>query len=377
MRPLPRVFAVVGLFAIGNPGAAGGQRSSLAPPPQVIGFLQIPSFLGAEAESDATRRPAATVVLHREPHKESAIIARVTSLDMLDAADIDYRVTAAAVYGRAGRWSRLRLRGGQSGWISPEQSGAYHSFADEIEQHAADMYFTREWDRRLLTRPESEQTVPIPHDPRRRVIGYLIGTGPAVRVSAGAAGEEIRRQLHGSNPSGVVRAADKAEFLEFLAGAEVSVFAAPTLQSAVVGRVENHFPGDALETDGERVIAFSRRPGWFEVALLDHDAPGSWRKARRGWLQDNHEVWRFEPPSAVDSDGFAYPWADQEEHPIRVVGRREVHGRLWLHVQLLLDSECVRLLEDVSDPPSVVADGWTAAHDARGTPTVWWQTYCD
>ena len=99
---------------------------------------------------------------------------------------------------------------------------------------------------------------------------------------------------------------------------------------------------------------------------------------RRAWIEDVPEVWQFQPVSDPDEADklLSEVW---ELYPpvVKITAMRKVGGHLWLHVQVRADSDCIRSLADIADPPIVLAEGWLQAHDPSGEPLVWFETYCD
>jgi hypothetical protein len=54
------------------------------------------------------------------------------------------------------------------------------------------------------------------------------------------------------------------------------------------------------------------------------------------------------------------------ESDVRVKRQRTVNGKLWLEIEVISHSIC-----ESTEPPTIKARGWIKAHDATGTPTVW------
>jgi hypothetical protein len=96
-------------------------------------------------------------------------------------------------------------------------------------------------------------------------------------------------------------------------------------------------------------------------------------------MEDKPEVWRFHPVSQSDSDRIvSVHWGQEGGPAIAIKNIRRISARLWVEVELFYDSECIRILEDLENQRRVVvARGWMPAHDSRGKPMFWFETYGD
>ena len=184
---------------------------------------------------------------------------------------------------------------------------------------------------------------------------------------------------------------------------EISLHATPAASPAVGSiRVDAYWTfHDDRSCDGLRVGVHrtgTDRVGDLPTREFDYEAPGAividrrdrWFKVRvdggSAWLQasDRDEFHPLEKLVSLDlaylTEAFAgtrlspAPGAtgrvivatDRRQLPVRVREFRTVNNRLWVHVEVLSHSLC-----EGDAMPKVIAQGWLAAHDASGEPTVW------
>jgi hypothetical protein len=240
----------------------------------------------------------------------------------------EYEDPAAIVLERRDRSFRVRLSDG-SAWVRASDSAEYRPLPELLQQAMA--HLTDAWDGAIFAEPEGPARVPIPRDPRRHMIGYL------------------------------VTSRDDAEPSTW-----IPIFKEPDAD-APIGRFQISQSGDAVEiADGSpwKVLLFDRRPGWYQVALRRE----GWWNAERAWIQEG-PVWQFHDlkPDAEREQLAEKAWGREErELAARVASYKEVNGRLWLDVELWSHSVCAR-----GEEPTFKARGWMPAHAASGEPAIW------
>ena len=185
---------------------------------------------------------------------------------------------------------------------------------------------------------------------------------------------------------------------------EISLHATPAASGAVGSiRVDAYWTfQDDLSCDGLRVRVHrtgTDRVGDLPTREFDYETPGAivtdrrdrWFKVRlndgSAWLHASDRD-EFYPLQKLISSDLAYlteafagtrlspaPGATgriivatdgRPQPPVHVREFRTVNNRLWVHVEVLSHSVC-----EGDAMPKVIAQGWLAAHDASGEPTVW------
>jgi hypothetical protein len=168
-----------------------------------------------------------------------------------------------------------------------------------------------------------------------------------------------------------------------------------------VGEIRVHTPYRALPEGGCRPVVVRVVRGGREDSLptreVAYEVPAAivtarvdgWSRVRLGaaevWIADSTSG-RYVPYETLVREGLAYVTdvapASLRTAPagvggariaadasVRVLDSRRVRDALWFEVAVLRGSPC----GDDADPP-VVARGWVPAHDARGEPTVWFNS---
>jgi hypothetical protein len=337
LRGAPYYFSLKSLPGAQGTPAAGYRVTSPAKSPPLLGVVDIPAVF---RPSPAAKTPR--IALRLRPRADSPGVATIGSVLDFDAVGLGEGTLTAAVYARSNRWSLLRLIDGRTAWLGPDEAGKFASLERVLHNNATTTYMSS-WDRVLAKVPGGERFT-APRDPRRVWIGYL----------------------------------------EPRTAAQLSVFAKPDRTSEAAGELSSMNPRETLETisataaagrgmTDDRVIVFSRRPGWFEVALEGADTH---ERSERVWLEDSPSVWEFHEVSAGEADRLLIAaWGREKGPAVTITETRHVQGSLWLHVEILIGRACDIALGDVSRV--VVAQGWLPAHDVLGYPTVWFETYCD
>ena len=312
------------------------QRASLVhwpkSSPPLAGGVDIPRIF-----HPANRKEPYSIALHAAPNAAAAVVTRVTSTHYFEKFSIGQGALLAAVYGRAGRWSLLRLIDGRTAWIAPQDSARFVS----VESLALRADGMRGWDWTLAPEPGSAQRTAVPHDPRRKWIGYLVEREP----------------LNGSVP----------------------IFSTPdrnATQLAVWGST-THIVLASVRPDQSRPIIFSRQAGWLEVGLEAFRETYSQESAKHGWIEDSPSRWtvRLVEPDAAENL-LKRAWAPESGPSATVIETRTVEGKLWLHVKVVAGEPCEHAMyPDLAWPPAT--EGWTPAHDRFGKLVVWFETYCD
>ena len=246
----------------------------------------------------------------------------------------EYEDPATIVLERRDRLFRVRLSDG-SAWLRASDSAEYLPLPELLQR--AEAHLTDSWDGAIFVEPESPARVPVPRDPRRRMVGYLVTVEEDAEPSTW-----------------------------------ISIFNEPG-DAASIGRFQVNHSGDAVEISrgfhgshersAWKVIVFDRRPGWYQVALRRE----GWWNAERAWIQEA-PAWQFhELKNDAERERLAEEAWGREQFSARVAGYKEVNGRLWLDVELLSHSICERAGEE----PAFKARGWMPAHAASGEPAIW------
>jgi hypothetical protein len=205
----------------------------------------------------------------------------------------------------------------------------------------------------------------------------LEGKGRTERIPNTPDADAVIRSRHGGLSRVAIVAADGTHVIEFDSGVAVPAFDRPDASASPVNSIENLAPDLLTKSGGPHPLVFSRRPGWFEVALYEPSA--SFRSLKKVWIQNREETWSFHPVSREESDQIlSVNWGIEDGPAVSIKEVRSVGNTLWIRVDVFYDSECVRLLENLEDQPRpVVASGWMRAHAADGNPALWFETYCD
>jgi hypothetical protein len=309
------------------PGSQVGDAPASPASSRVIGIVEV-SGLFAEvslAGGGFERKPnGARIALRRRPVANSPVAATVSALTDLAIAEYAYEEPGALVYGRQGEWSLVRTASGAAGWLAPDASGPFHSLESLLRNMS---YLTDSWDRRLATSPGGALSVRLPADPRRRILGYI----EAIQVD------------------------DRW----------IEAFKEPTRLAAAVTKIRADDIADSLARTGltsAHALVFDRRPGWFQVELLNGRAFGK----PPLWIEDG-PFWRFVPiTNAAELSNLADATWGSEPLDITVLQTRLVKGQLWLEIELLTESQCKAASEG-----TVRARGWIPAHARSGATTVW------
>jgi len=113
---------------------------------------------------------------------------------------------------------------------------------------------------------------------------------------------------------------------------------------------------------GYFLIRTSRGAGW-----LSPDDAGSFHSLETliasdlSFLTDAWDGFVSASPGSADRRRVVPRQSD-----VRVQGQRTIDGKLWLAIEVISHSVC-----ESTEPATVKARGWIRAHDAAGTPTVW------
>jgi hypothetical protein len=245
----------------------------------------------------------------------------------LPSEEHDYEDPAAIVLERRDRWFRVRLSDG-SAWLRATDRDEYFPLPELLQRAMA--HLTDSWDGAIFAEPAGATRVPVPPDPRRRVIGYLVTDDEEAAPTTW-----------------------------------ISIFKAPG-DASTAGRFQINHSGEAVEISERspwKVIVFDRRPGWYQVALRRD----GWWNAERAWIEES-PAWRFhEVKEDTERERLAESAWGREQLAARVVGYGEIDGRLWLDVELWSHSICERAGEE----PTFKARGWMPAHAASGEPAIW------
>ena len=136
-------------------------------------------------------------------------------------------------------------------------------------------------------------------------------------------------------------------------------------------------PTREFEYEAPAAIVVDRRDRWFKVRLDDGSA---WMHASDrdefhpleklivsdlSYLTEASNRGRLSP--SPGTPGRVTAATESRPQPtVRVREFRRVNNRLWLRVEVLSHSSC-----EADGAPTIIAQGWLAAHDALGEPTVW------
>jgi len=71
-------------------------------------------------------------------------------------------------------------------------------------------------------------------------------------------------------------------------------------------------------------------------------------------------------PGSADRTRRVQRQLDGKDRHVRVKRHRTINGKLWLEIEVISHSVC-----ESTEPAAIKARGWIKAHDAAGTPTVW------
>jgi hypothetical protein len=118
---------------------------------------------------------------------------------------------------------------------------------------------------------------------------------------------------------------------------------------------------------GYFLIRTSRGVGW-----LAPDDAGSFHPLETliasdlSYLTDAWDGFVRASPGSADRSRVAEWQPDWKEKHVRVKRARTINGNLWLEIEVISHSVC-----ESNEPPTIKARGWIKAHDAAGTPTVW------
>jgi len=118
---------------------------------------------------------------------------------------------------------------------------------------------------------------------------------------------------------------------------------------------------------GYFLIRTSRGVGW-----LSADDAGSFHSLERliardlTYLTDAWDGFVSASPGSGDRRRVVRRQPDWKDEDVRVKEQRTIHGNLWLEIEVISHSVC-----ESTEPPTIKARGWIRAHDAVGTPTVW------
>lgn len=296
--------------------------------PSLLGGLDVPA-----AFRPTTRNRTFSLRLREKANGASAIVATLTTLDIVDVFGIGNGTLLAAVYGRNGGWSLLRLVDGRLGWLAPDDAGKFMSLERLVRLDGT--YVTPAWDRRLFTAPGSSGSVEVPHDPRRSWVGYLV---------------EGKRTIE---PDPLYDSPDlsKAPVARLIEDRHLTV---ETVNPVGVARL--HYP-----------IVFSTRPGWIELGLAGSSETHRPEGLRRVWLQDVPGRWVVQPvPPHEREPALSHEWGVEPPPAVQVLETRRVSGVLWLRVKVLAGDAC----EYVGD---TLAEGWIPALRPNGRPTIWFE----
>ena len=146
-------FLMALLLSIGQPAVqtqptrsshAGGERQR----PRLIGLVELPRVWGPEGDlAEARKRLTAEPLdVYLMPEDAAELIARVTDPEQLETREYGYEETSAVAYGAERGWSRIGLREGQYGWISPRDAGAFRPIETLLLEGLA--HVTKQWNRR-------------------------------------------------------------------------------------------------------------------------------------------------------------------------------------------------------------------------------------
>ena len=312
-----------------------------------VGLVDVPKLFGTEAEILGSLETGqavkhSSVTLRLQPRRNSTVAAVVAEADDLDTSEVSHPFIAADVYERNGGWYLLRLHKGTFGWLAPEDAGRFDAYEDLLRV-VSDWSIVADWDRTLAARPGGPQTIHVPRDPRRVIVGYVEGKGLT---------ETIRNS--------------------------VPLFDQPDASGTPVSRIGNLDRGLLERSGAAQPLVFSRKPGWFEVALDEVGFP-SFRTLKKAWMEDRPEAWTFHPVSREESDQIlSVDWGVEDGPAVAIKDVRKIGDSLWVRVEVFYDSECIRSLENLEDQPRVVlATGWMRANAPDGKPALWFETYCD
>jgi hypothetical protein len=288
----------------------------------------------------------------------------------LPTEEYEYEAPAAVVLQQHDRWFKLRLADGTA-WVHASERDRFMSLEELLENNETTVR-TESWDGRLARAP-GENLVPVPSDPRRRLIGYLtpVLEEVSIVVEPGQDPEAIRKKYGGRSMGSIRRPDGSTRLLYFDEGTAVEAFERPDRQAGVVALFQNDRAGILRGLQGTYptpVFVFDQQPGWFQVARRSDDW-NDWRTEPRLWVEDT-AAWHF---TAVTDQGERERLANEswgvEYDSLRVIGFRRVGDQLWIHVELLTHSFC-----ESAQEPVVTARGWIPAHDTSGEPTVWFSS---
>jgi len=280
-----------------------------------------------------------SIVLRQAPSNTAPVVTTLTSTRYLDTFSLGEGALVASVYGRTERWSLLRLIDGRTGWIAPADSGKFVS-AERLALRSDGM---SDWDWTLAPAPGSTERRPVPRDPRRTWIGSLVRPGAT----------------DGSIP----------------------VFATPDRNAASIatwGDPNSDIDLVSINVDGtERPIVFSRRPGWFEVALERSEQTYAQESVKHVWIQDTPAGWSVVPVSPSEAAQLLLEkWPGGYSAAAEVVETRTINGELWLRVKVFAGEPCEHQMYSEQSWP-LLGEGWTPAHNRFGRLVVWFETECD
>jgi hypothetical protein len=319
-------------------------RYSIHPPKRsrpLVGVIDIPTLFRP------ARRVRPAVLLRSEPQPEGTVVTTIHSEADIDSRGLGSGTNAAAVYDRVGRWSLVRAIDGRMGWLAPADAGKYVSLARLLGNNSFSTYLTRA-DIVLLKGPGSTQRVAVPRGPLRAWVGHL--DLPAEKTDEMVPFFESPSRTH--VPAGLI--GDGGAYNRF-----------QTLDVPVAG----------TRSRSTSVIVFDRRPGWLQVGLRrTFDGPN----ATRVWIEDAKPLWTVnDAPRSPDANRILdESWGPEGGHAATVLDAQHVNGALWLEVEIrMAEGGCAEAIFDV--PRVVIARGWIKAHDADGSPLVWYETYCD
>jgi hypothetical protein len=238
----------------------------------------------------------------------------------------EYEDPAAIVLQRRDRWFRVRLSDG-SAWLRAPESAEYLPLPGLLQRQMA--HLTEAWDGAIFAEPDGATRVPVPRDPRRQMIGYLMTDQEETEPTTW-----------------------------------ISIFKEPDADR--MGRFQINQSGEAVEIAGRspwKVLVFDQRRGWYQIALRRE----GWWNAERAWVQGS-PLWQFhDVKNDAEREALAEEAWGREQLAARVASYKEIDGRLWLDVELWSHSICERAGEE----PAFKARGWMPAHAASGEPAIW------
>jgi hypothetical protein len=161
----------------------GGERQR----PRLIGLVELPRVWGSEGDlADPRKRLTAEPLdVYLMPEDAAALVARVSDPDQLETREHGYEETSAVAYGAERGWYRIGLRGGQYGWISPRDTGAFRPIETLLLEGLT--HVTKQWNPRIADEPSSAapaRRAPVPANDSVNVLETrLVGKDLWLRIA--------------------------------------------------------------------------------------------------------------------------------------------------------------------------------------------------